>query len=102
MAFLGQLADEFLSAFRFDVLFLGVEGITPNGIYVPDEIDGITKKKLIQQSDNVICVADHSKVGQHFHYRIAGLEQINHIVTDSALPPALAALLQTKTDLVLA
>ena len=102
MAFMGQLTDEFLAAFRFDVLFLGVEGITAEGIYVPDEKDGITKKNLIRRADMVICMADHSKVGQSFHYRIAGLEQVNHLITDSGLGQEQAGLLREKTDLILA
>lgn len=102
MAFMGQMMDEFLESFRFDVLFLGVEGITPDGIYVPDETDGITKKKLIRQSNSVICVADHSKIGQTFHYHIAELEQVNHLVTDSGMDAAYSEQLQKQTDLILA
>ena len=101
MAFMGQLMDEFLAAFRFDVLFLGVEGITPEGIYVPDERDGISKKNLIRRADTVVCVADHSKVGQTFHYRIAGLEQVNHLVTDSGMDAAYSEQLQKQTNLIL-
>lgn len=102
MAFMGQMMDEFLESFRFDVLFLGVEGITTEGIYVPDEKDGITKKKLIRQSSTVVCVADHSKIGQTFHYRIAGLENVNHLVTDSGFSMEHAEPLQKKTDIVFA
>lgn len=102
MAFMGQMTDEFLGAFRFDVLFLGVEGITEEGIYVPDETDGITKKKLIRQSNTVICVADHSKIGQIFHYRIAGLEAVNHLITDRGLSGAWANRVKEQTDLILA
>ena len=101
MAFMGQLTDEFLDFFHFDLLLLGVEGVTADGIYVPDEGDGITKKKLIRQSDTVVCVADHSKFGRSFHYRIAGLEQVNHLVTDSGLDTASVELLRDRTDLIL-
>ncbi|WP_455502368.1 DeoR/GlpR family DNA-binding transcription regulator [Gemmiger sp.] len=101
MAFLGQLTDEFLSSFRFDVLFLGVEGVQ-DGIFVPNEGDGTTKRKLIGQANTVVCLADHSKFGQAFHYRIAGLEQVDHLITDSGLPEEQAALYREKTDLILA
>lgn len=101
MAFLGQMTDEFLESFRFDVLLLGVEGITPTGIYVPEETDGITKKRLIRQSNTVICVADHSKIGRVSHYRIAGLESVSHLITDRDLDPAQAEALREMTDLIL-
>ena len=101
MAFMGQMMDEFLESFRFDVLFLGVEGVQ-DGIYVPNENDGTTKRKLIQQANTVVCLADHSKFGQAFHYRIAGLEQVDHLITDSGLSEEQSALYRNKTDLILA
>lgn len=101
MAFLGQTTDEFLKAFRFDVLFLGVEGVTPGGVYVPDEKDGITKKNLIRQSGTVVCVADSSKIGQAFHYRIAELEQVAHLITDRNLEEKWVEPIQSRTDLIL-
>ncbi len=100
MAFLGPIANAFLQSFRFDVLLLGVEGIT-DGIYVPDETDGLTKRCLMQQADNVICLADSSKFGKRFHYRVAGLEEINHLITDDRLDKQEAQAIQKKTDLIL-
>ncbi len=100
LAFIGQLTDQFLSAFRFDVLLLGVEGIA-DGIFVPDETDGITKKKLIQQSKTVICLADHSKFGQNFYYQVAGLDAVDHIITDNGLEKSKIKLFSDQTDLIL-
>lgn len=99
MAFLGQATDEFLDSFHFDVLFLGVEGIA-DGIFVPDETDGITKKKLIRQSGQVVCVADHSKFGKTFHYRISGLEAMNHLITDRKLDELRAEAFRKQTNLI--
>lgn len=101
MAFMGPVANEFLSAFHFDVLLLGVEGIA-DGIFVPDETDGITKKQLIRQSGNVICLADHSKFGQTFYYKIAGFDAVNHIITDSGLEKDKIKIFSKQTDLILA
>lgn len=101
MAFIGQLTDEFLSDFRFDVLLLGVEGIA-DGLFVPDSTDGITKRKLIHQSETILCLADHSKFDQTFHFRIAGLAAISHLITDNGLTSEQIEAFQNKTDLVLA
>lgn len=87
LAFMGPLTDEFVSRFKIDTLFLGVEGIDlENGISVPDVVDGVTKKNLIQNAKRVICVADSSKFNQAFFYRIAPLSQLDMIVTDDGLP----------------
>lgn len=99
MAFIGQITDEFVSAFRFDVLFLGVEGIA-DAIYVPDEQDGITKRKFMSQTDQVVCVADHSKIGRRLRYRIGKLEQISHLITDNKISAEQAGILQKKTNLL--
>lgn len=99
-SFLGPLTDEFLSAFHFDVLLLGVEGIE-DGIFVPDETDGMTKKKLIRQSKTVICLADHSKFGQTFYYKIAGLDAVDHIITDTGLEKEKMNFFSEQTDFIL-
>lgn len=100
MAFLGQMTDEFLAPFHFDVLILGVEGIA-EGIFVPDEAEGITKKRLIHQSDTVVCVADHSKFNRTFHYRITGLNEITHVITDDGLDKVSAGHFRQYTDLII-
>lgn len=100
LAFIGQLTDEFLSDFRFDVLLLGIEGIA-DGIFVPDETDGITKRKLIQQSKSVVCLADHSKFGQTFHYQVAKLSDIHHLITDKDLEESKIKHFSEQTDLIL-
>ncbi len=99
-AFMGQLTDKFLSAFHFDILFLGIEGIG-DSIFVPDETDGMTKQKLIQQSDTVICLADHSKFNQTFYYQVANLNAIDHIITDDGLDNEKKSYFSEKTDLVI-
>lgn len=86
MAYMGQLTDDFVSSFRFDKLFLAVEGVHPEaGVSVPNLTDGITKKNLVKQAKNVICAADSSKFGKSFYYCICGLEEIDMIITDTGL-----------------
>lgn len=86
MAFMGPLTDEFISRFKIDTLFLGVEGIDlTDGISVPDILDGVTKKTLISNAKHVICVADSSKFNNTYFYHIAPLSEIDLIITDSGL-----------------
>lgn len=87
MAYMGPLTDEFVTQFKIDTLFLGVEGVDlKNGLTVPDLLDGITKKALINKAEKVICVADSSKFGQSFLYKISPLSHIDMIITDDDLP----------------
>lgn len=88
LAFMGPLTDEFVTHFKIDTLFLGVEGIDlENGVSVPDVVDGVTKKNLIQNAKRVICAADSSKFNSAYFYRIAPLSEIDLIVTDDGLAP---------------
>ncbi len=88
LAFMGPLTDEFITHFKIDTLFLGVEGIDlVNGVSVPDVVDGVTKKNLIQNANRVICVADSTKFNSAYFYRIAPLSALDLIITDTGLDP---------------
>lgn len=100
MAYMGQLTDDFVSSFRFDKLFLAVEGVDlETGLSVPNLTDGITKKRLVRQSKKVICAADSSKFGKSFYYSICDLSEIDLIVTDIGLNPHQAEAYKGKVDL---
>lgn len=82
--FLGQLTCEFVRRYKFDVVFLGVEGIdAEHGVSVQDITDGETKRALLQQAEKVIVVADYTKIGKSFFTTVASLNQIDVIVTNA-------------------
>lgn len=86
MAYMGQLTDAFIKDFHFDKVILAVEGIHYKyGVSVPDILDGVTKKAIINQSDHIICVADHTKFNKHFYYKICDCARIETYITDSAV-----------------
>lgn len=86
MAFMGPLTDEFISQFKIDTLFLAIEGININdGVSVPDILDGVTKRTLVENSQKIICVVDSSKFDKSFFYKICSLKKIHAIITDEFL-----------------
>lgn len=86
MAYIGPMTSEFISQFKIDTLFLGIEGINPeNGLTVPDPLDGMTKRALIQNAKKVICVADSSKIGLSYLYQIAPLTSADIFITDKGI-----------------
>lgn len=88
--FVGSLANQFIEQFSFDLAFVGAEGIDlSNGISVPDMEDALTKKCVINNSKKVILVADHSKFGHSFSYKICDFESISCIITDVGLNQAI-------------
>lgn len=86
MAYMGQLTDSFIRSFKFDKYFLSAEGIEWNkGVSVPDIVDGVTKKTIIEQSDFVVGVMDSSKFNKSFRYKICDISKIDMVITDQGL-----------------
>lgn len=78
----GARTRSMLSDYRVDKLFLGACGITSEGIFTDDEEDGDIKKEMMKRADQVIVLANHSKFGKKYFYRVGCLEDIDIIVTD--------------------
>ncbi len=90
MAFMGPLTDDFISMFEIDILFLSVEGISlKSGVSVVDVSDGHSKRTLIEKAKRVILLADNSKFEKSFFYKIAPLDKIGMIITDTGLPDSI-------------
>lgn len=88
MGFLGQMACDFVSNLKLDVLFLGVEGVDPDhGVSVPDIVDAETKRALVHQANKIIAVADHTKIGRSYFMSIAPMREIDVLVTNQEADP---------------
>lgn len=75
-----------LSNYYTDKVFVGTGGITENGLTVGHEDDGFVMKKMIEQADQAIVLADHSKFNKKFFFKFAELSQIDILVTDQKPP----------------
>ncbi|WP_085520598.1 DeoR/GlpR family DNA-binding transcription regulator [Tuberibacillus sp. Marseille-P3662] len=71
-----------LDEYRANKAFIGVLGITERGITSAHEDDGFVKNKMMEQADQVIVLADHSKFGLSGFYKFASLTSIDLIITD--------------------
>jgi DeoR/GlpR family transcriptional regulator of sugar metabolism len=73
-----------LSQYRVKKAFIGVVGITLKGLTTSVEDDGHVVRKMIEQADQVIVLADHTKFGHNGYFRYAELSVIDIIITDQA------------------
>ncbi|MBS4207251.1 DeoR/GlpR family DNA-binding transcription regulator [Bacillus sp. FJAT-50079] len=80
----GSAVSEKLSEYYVDKVFIGVIGISENGLTIAHEEDGLVKRKMIQQAKQVIALADHTKVGLTGFFRFADLRDIDLLITDRA------------------
>ncbi|MBM7702788.1 DeoR/GlpR family DNA-binding transcription regulator [Metabacillus iocasae] len=99
----GESVIERLSHYHVDKLFLGVVGISENGLTIAHEEDGMVKRKMIKQAKQVIVLADYTKLGVTDFYRFASLEDIDLLITDQTPPKKFRNLLNKHSvDLLIA
>ena len=83
----GLAAQDFLNNFAsIDFYMCSSDGITPeSGMTEVDELVVGVKRRLIQMSDKVICMADHSKFGRHALFSTGSFEDIDTLITDDGV-----------------
>lgn len=87
----GEDAIQFIKKYRVSKLFLGTSTIDlENGLMIFYYGDRSTKRAFMAAADEVICMVDASKFGHTAFTRIAGVQEIDTIITDPALPDSVA------------
>ncbi|WP_138896018.1 DeoR/GlpR family DNA-binding transcription regulator [Streptomyces chryseus] len=82
----GPVADQAIRSLHFDVLFLGVHGISVEaGLSTPNLAEAETNRRLVRSARRVVVVADHTKWGTVGLSSFATLEEVDTLVTDRGL-----------------
>ena len=83
LSFVGPLAERSLDGYHVDKLFFSCKGIhLERGISEANELQGRVKQKMIGMADRVILLADASKFGVQAFTHLAGLNEVDEIITD--------------------
>ena len=89
---LGALAD-----LRADVAFLGANGVsTDHGFSTPDEAEAAVKRAMTRAGQQVVVLADSTKLGREHLVRFAALADVDVLVTDDEADPATVAELEEQ------
>lgn len=98
----GALAELNLKMFNCDKVFMGVDSFNlENGISTPSIEEANINQIMIQRSRKVIAVFDSSKVNKRALAFIAGLDQIDTIVTDEGMEKSMQKRLKSlKVNLI--
>lgn len=87
MSFSGIMADNNLRHYRFDKVFLGVDGFDLHkGITTFNEQEAHLNRLMCEAAEQVIVVADASKFGQYSRFIICQADQIDVLISDDRLP----------------
>ncbi len=86
-AFVGPLAELTLSQMRIDKAFMGVSALDiDHGMTTATVEEAETRKKIIEASNKIVALMDHSKLGkQHFIF-VTSIEKIDVIFTNRGIP----------------
>ncbi|EGR0771284.1 MULTISPECIES: transcriptional repressor AgaR [Vibrionaceae] len=87
LSFSGSQAEHSLKNYRFDKVFLGVDGFDLRaGITTHNEQEASLNRLMCEISEQVIAVADSSKFGKRSCHMIREFGNIDTLVTDSDIP----------------
>ena len=85
-ALVGPVADQAIRSLHFDVLFLGVHGISVEaGLSTPNLAEAETNRRLVRSARRVVVLADHTKWGTVGLSSFARLDEVDTLVTDAGL-----------------
>ncbi|MFD7234771.1 DeoR/GlpR family DNA-binding transcription regulator [Streptomyces syringium] len=100
----GPVADAAIRSLHFDVLFIGVHGISAEaGLSTPNLAESETNRHFVRSARRVVVLADHTKWGTVGLSSFATLEEVDALVTDAGLPaPARAEVSERLPELVVA
>jgi DeoR/GlpR family transcriptional regulator of sugar metabolism len=83
---IGSTAEQIISDYSCNKAFLGVDGIDIDfGLSTSNALEAQLNKTMINASEKVIVMADSSKIGKRSFGKIADIQDIDVLVTDSGI-----------------
>jgi DeoR/GlpR family transcriptional regulator of sugar metabolism len=88
----GDRAVEFVRELSVDHSFLGADAIdVASGITNTNTLEVPLKRAMIEVAGAAVVLADSSKFGQRALVRVAGIAEVDVVITDDGLPAGVAA-----------
>lgn len=78
---LGTNAENSVADYHADVAILSVRGINSNGVYNHNELIAGINRKMIENADHTIIIADHTKIGASAMNKVCSLDKIHALFT---------------------
>lgn len=93
----GKFAEQSLKEFSCSKVFMGVDGIDLDfGLTTTDIRESDLNKAMMQTAQKTIVLADSSKFRRRGFCKIANLEDVDLIVTDSNIPDKIAVAIEER------
>jgi DeoR/GlpR family transcriptional regulator of sugar metabolism len=82
---LGPTTEEMLSTVHTKTLFLSVAGVNNGALYNQNLLLVQSERRMMEQAQEVVLLADSSKFGQQALSRLGELSEVDVVVTDSGI-----------------
>ncbi|MBS1530324.1 MAG: DeoR/GlpR transcriptional regulator [Bacteroidetes bacterium] len=79
----GKIASEHIARYHATKAFLGVDGISRNGLFANSELEADITQAFAANSEKTYLLCDDSKIGKETYLRFGDLEMIDTIITNS-------------------
>ncbi|MGB9619740.1 MAG: DeoR/GlpR family DNA-binding transcription regulator [Armatimonadota bacterium] len=91
-ATVGPSAEDQIAMLKADTAVLGINGISlKDGLTTPNLLVAQVKREMINHSNRLIIVADHTKLGVSALCKVAPLDAVEILVTDDKADPEMVA-----------
>ncbi len=88
----GPLAEPAVAQLHLDLMFVGVDGLSiEGGLTTHNPIEARIDQFLIERSNQVIVVADHTKLGRKTFAQIAAVDVVHTLITDTGADPRMVS-----------
>jgi DeoR/GlpR family transcriptional regulator of sugar metabolism len=82
---LGPMAENVLSTIHTKIMFLSVAGVHDGSLYNQNLLLVQSERRMMEQSQQVVLLADSGKFGQQALAKLCQLDEIDVVVSDAAL-----------------
>jgi DeoR family fructose operon transcriptional repressor len=79
----GKIANEHIARYKATKAFLGVDGISVNGLFANSELEADITQAFAKHSAKTYLLCDSSKIGKESYLKFADLKMIDTLITDS-------------------
>jgi len=84
---LGPMAEHELGNIHAQTLFISVAGVHDGALYNQNLLLVQAERRMMEKAQQVVLLADSGKFGQQALARLGGLDEVDVVVADAALPP---------------
>ena len=79
----GKIANEHIARYKANKAFLGVDGISRNGLFANSELEADITQAFATHSAKTYLLCDDSKIGKESYLKFGEISLIDAIITDS-------------------